>query len=40
MSQIPGNARKAHAVLDWTSSLPFKRDTAELGSAARPKRLG
>src|ERR1700761_1842698 len=40
MSQIPGYSRKAHAVLDWTSSLPFKRDIAELGPTSRPKRLG
>jgi NADH:ubiquinone reductase (H+-translocating) len=40
MSQIPGFSRKAHAVLDWTASMPFKRDIAELGSVTRPKRLG
>ncbi len=40
MSQIPGAARKAHAILDWTASMPFKRDIAELGSVTRPKRLG
>ncbi|HEX3737662.1 MAG TPA: NAD(P)/FAD-dependent oxidoreductase [Solirubrobacterales bacterium] len=40
MSQIPGYARKARAVLDWTASLPFGRDIAELGSTSRPKRLG
>jgi NADH:ubiquinone reductase (H+-translocating) len=40
MSQIPGYSRKAHAVLDWTASMPFRRDIAELGSSARPKRLG
>jgi NADH dehydrogenase len=40
MSQIPGYARKAHAILDWTASMPFKRDIAELGSVTRPKRLG
>lgn len=40
MSQIPGYSRKAHAILDWTASMPFKRDIAELGSATRPKRLG
>lgn len=39
MSQIPGFARKAHAILDWTASMPFKRDIAELGPASRPKRL-
>ncbi|HEY0278478.1 MAG TPA: NAD(P)/FAD-dependent oxidoreductase [Solirubrobacterales bacterium] len=40
MSQIPGYGRKAHALLDWTASMPFKRDIAELGSVTRPKRLG
>jgi hypothetical protein len=40
MSQIPGAARKAHAVLDWTASLPFGRDLAELGQIGHPKRLG
>jgi NADH:ubiquinone reductase (H+-translocating) len=40
MSQIPGYRRKAHAILDWTASMPFKRDIAELGSVTRPKRLG
>ncbi len=39
MSQIPGTARKARAVLDWTAGLPFKRDIAEVGSIGRPKRL-
>jgi NADH dehydrogenase len=40
MSQIPGYSRKAHALVDWTASLPFKRDIAELGSTREPKRLG
>jgi NADH:ubiquinone reductase (H+-translocating) len=40
MSQIPGYSRKAHALVDWTASLPFKRDIAELGSTRQPKRLG
>jgi NADH:quinone reductase (non-electrogenic) len=39
MSQIPGAARKARAVLDWTASLPFKRDISEVGSIGHPKRL-
>ena len=39
MSQIPGAARKAHAVIDWTTSLPFRRDLAELGSIGHPERL-
>jgi NADH dehydrogenase len=40
MSQIPGAARKARAVLDWTAGLPFKRDISEVGSIGHPKRLG
>jgi NADH dehydrogenase len=39
MSQIPGTARKARAVLDWTASLPFRRDISEVGSIGHPKRL-
>src|SRR4249919_1422888 len=39
MSQIPGAARKAHAVVDWTTSLPFGRDLAELGQIGHPKKL-
>jgi NADH dehydrogenase len=39
MSQIPGTARKARAVLDWTASLPFGRDVSELGSIGHPKPL-
>jgi NADH:quinone reductase (non-electrogenic) len=40
MSQIPGIARKARAVIDWTASLPFRRDLAEVGSIGHPRRLG
>jgi NADH:quinone reductase (non-electrogenic) len=40
MSQIPGAARKARAVLDWTAGLPFRRDISEVGSIGHPKRLG
>jgi len=40
MSQIPGVARKARAVLDWTASLPFRRDLAEVGSIGHPQPLG
>jgi NADH dehydrogenase len=40
MSQIPGVARKARAVIDWTASLPFRRDLAEVGSIGHPQRLG
>lgn len=39
MSQIPGTARKARAVLDWTAGLPFRRDTAEVGSIGHPRPL-
>src|SRR5262245_2979906 len=39
MSQIPGVARKARAVIDWTASLPFRRDISEVGSIGHPKRL-
>jgi NADH:ubiquinone reductase (H+-translocating) len=39
MSQIPDPARKARAVLDWTASLPFKRDISELGSIGHRKPL-
>ena len=38
MSQIPGAARKARAVLDWTASLPFPRDISEVGSIGHPGR--
>jgi len=39
MSQIPGVARKARAVIDWTASLPFRRDLAEVGSIGHPRPL-
>jgi NADH dehydrogenase len=39
MSQIPGAARKARAVIDWTASLPFRRDISEVGSIGHPERL-
>jgi NADH dehydrogenase len=39
MSQIPGPARKARAVLDWTASLPFRRDISEVGSIGHRKPL-
>jgi NADH dehydrogenase len=40
MSQIPGNARKVRAVLDWTAGLPFSRDISEVGTIGHPTRLG
>ena len=39
MSQIPGVARKARAVVDWTVGLPFRRDIAEVGSIGHPRPL-
>ncbi len=39
MSQIPGASRKARAVVDWTVGLPFRRDTAEVGSIGHPRPL-
>jgi NADH:quinone reductase (non-electrogenic) len=39
MSQIPGAARKTRAVIDWTASLPFRRDVAEVGSIGHPRPL-
>ena len=39
MSQIPGAARKARAVIDWTASLPFRRDISEVGSIGHPQPL-
>ena len=39
MSQIPGAARKTRAVIDWTASLPFRRDISEVGSIGHPEPL-
>ena len=39
VSQIPGFSRKLRAVLDWTVSLPFRRDIAEVGSIGHARRL-
>jgi len=39
LSQIPGIARKIRAALDWTVSLPFRRDVAEVGSIGHPRPL-
>ncbi len=39
LTQIPGLARKLHAVADWTVGLPFARDTAEVGSIGHPRPL-
>ncbi|GIK78173.1 MAG: NAD(P)/FAD-dependent oxidoreductase [Acidobacteria bacterium] len=40
VSQIPGPARRLRAVVDWTVGLPFRRDTAEVGSIGHPRPLG
>jgi NADH dehydrogenase len=39
LSQMPGAARKLHAVADWTVGLLFGRDTAEVGSIGHPRPL-
>lgn len=39
MSQIPGVSRKTRAIADWTVSLPFRRDVAEIGSIGHPRPL-
>jgi NADH dehydrogenase len=39
MSQIPGLSRKVRAVIDWTVSLPFRRDVSEVGSIGHPRPL-
>jgi NADH dehydrogenase len=39
LSQIPGLSRKIRAVIDWTVSLPFKRDLSEVGSIGHPRPL-
>lgn len=39
VSQIPGPARRLRAVADWTVGLPFRRDTAEVGSIGHPRPL-
>ncbi len=39
LSQIPGLFRKVRAALDWTISLPFKRDVSEVGSIGHPRPL-
>lgn len=37
---MPGVARRARVVTDWTMGLLFKRDVAQLGSLGRPSPLG
>lgn len=36
---VPGVARKTRAVIDWTASLPFRRDISEVGSIGHPQPL-
>lgn len=38
--QLPLVTRKLRVVADWTISLFFRRDIAELGLLAEPGRLG
>ena len=38
--QLPLGTRRVRVVVDWTVSLLFKRDTAELGTIGHPARLG
>jgi len=38
--QLPLITRKLRVVTDWTTSLFFRRDIAELGSLGHPERLG
>ncbi len=39
LSQIPGAVRKLRAIMDWTVSLPFRRDVSEVGSIGHPRPL-
>jgi NADH:quinone reductase (non-electrogenic) len=39
VAQIPGLTRKLRAIADWTIGLPFRRDTAEVGSIGHPRPL-
>jgi NADH dehydrogenase len=38
--QLPLASRKLRVVTDWTTSLLFRRDIAELGTLGHPRRLG
>ena len=38
--QLPLFSRKLRVVVDWTTSLFFRRDIAELGMLGHPQRLG
>jgi NADH dehydrogenase len=37
--QLPLTQRRARVVVDWTTSLLFRRDLAELGALGNPQRL-
>jgi hypothetical protein len=37
---MPGSARRARLVTDWTTGLLFGRDSAELGQLGHPPDLG
>jgi NADH:ubiquinone reductase (H+-translocating) len=38
--QLPFFSRKVRVVADWTVSLFFRRDIAELGTIGHPRKLG
>jgi NADH dehydrogenase len=38
--QLPLLSRKLHVLIDWTTSLLFRRDIAELSMLGHPRRLG
>ena len=38
--QLPLLTRKLRVIADWTTSLFFRRDIAELGKLGHPRRLG
>jgi NADH dehydrogenase len=38
--RLPLLTRKLRVVIDWTTALFFRRDTAELGMLGHPQRLG
>jgi NADH dehydrogenase len=38
--QLPLLSRKLRVVVDWTTSLFFRRDIAELSGLGQPRRLG
>ena len=40
LALMPGTARRARLVTDWTTGLLFGRDSAELGQLGHPPELG